>query len=175
MLSSLDADHKLQLILANRAGEPETSDFFSTHPNTQDRVTRAHSAAAQTQIPENSRNRNQNLYYNIIDSMMWGDDPKQGMIKGRDFIHSAMKLKFTVPENFTLRNSLEAVLAQGTGDAEGSTIIFSGANTKDMSISTYASEIWKAYKIEATLENLQEIQVNNTNAVTGSAVAMINN
>ena len=32
MLSSLDADHKLQLILANRAGEPEKSDFFSNLP-----------------------------------------------------------------------------------------------------------------------------------------------
>ena len=167
MLSSLDAEHKLQLTLANRAGEPEKSDFFSTHPNTQDRVTRAHSAAMKTQITENSRNRNQNVYYNIINGMRWGDDPKQGVINGREFIHPTMKLKFTVPENYQLQNSSEAVMARGTGPAEGGVIIFSGASMKDMTISQYGNDIWKTYKIENAIEGVQTMKVNGMDAMTG--------
>ena len=175
MLSSLDADHKLQLILADRAGEPEKSDFFSTHPNTQDRVTRAFGAASQTQIPQNSRNRNQGVFYNIIDGMMWGDDPKQGVIKGREFVHPVMKLKFTAPENYVLQNSAEAVLAKGTGAAEGSVVIFAGASMKDMTIREYGSKIWQAYKTGKTMEGIQDINVNGMNAVTGYATTTINN
>ncbi len=175
MLSSLDADHKLQLILADRAGEPVQSDFFSTHPNTQDRVTRAFSAASQTQIPQNSRNRNQSVFYNTIDGMMWGDDPKQGVIKGREFVHPVMKLKFTAPENYVLQNSAEAVLAKGTGAAEGSVVIFSGASMKDMTIREYGRKIWEAYEIKKPMEGVQDIKVNDMNAVTGYATTTINN
>lgn len=175
MLSSLDADHKLQLVLANRAGEPEKSDFFSTHPNTQDRVTRAHAAAVQTGITENSRDANQNGYFSIINGMRYGDDPKQGVIKGRDFIHPMMKLKFTVPENYTLQNSTDAVMARGTGNAEGSTVIFSGASMKNMTISAYANEIWKAYKIENAMEGSQTFEINGMEASTGYTTMAIEN
>ena len=175
MLSSLDAEHKLQLILANRAGEPEKSDFFSTHPNTQDRVTRAHGAATKTQIPQNSRERNQNLYYSIIDNMRYGDDPKQGLINGRNFVHPVMKLKFTVPENYIIQNTSTAVVARGTGTAEGGTVIFAGASMEGKSIREYGAEIWKAFKIENAMEGIQEIQINNMNTVTGFTTMAINN
>jgi predicted Zn-dependent protease len=175
MLSSLDAEHKLQLILADRAGEPEKSDFFSTHPNTQDRVSRAHAAAIQTGIPENSRDANQSGYFRIINNMRYGDDPKQGIIDGREFIHPVMKLKFTVPDKYALLNSSDAVIARGTGDAAGSSVIFSGASMKDMTISAYASEIWKAYKIENAMEGSQTFEINGMDAATGYTNMAIEN
>ncbi|HPF45711.1 MAG: M48 family metalloprotease [Alphaproteobacteria bacterium] len=167
MLKSLDADHKLQLILANRAGEPEQSDFFSTHPNTQDRVSRAYTEAVNTQIPENSRDRHQDQYFNVIDGMLWGDDPKQGVINGRNFIHPTMKLKFTAPENYVLQNTADAVMARGTGDAEGGVVIFSGGSMKDKTISQYGNEVWSAYKIENPMEGVQTMNVNGMDAMTG--------
>lgn len=167
MLQSLDAEHQLQLILANRAGEPEQSDFFSTHPNTQDRVTRAHAAAAATQIPENSRDRNQDVYFSVIDGMRYGDDPKEGIINGRDFVHPIMKLKFVAPENYLLQNTSQAVMARGTGTAEGSAVIFSGASMKDKTISQYGDEAWKSFEIENEMENVQTMQINGMDAMTG--------
>ncbi|MBT5074783.1 MAG: M48 family metalloprotease [Kordiimonadaceae bacterium] len=174
MLRSLDAEHKLQLVLAERAGEGEKSDFFSTHPNTQDRVSRAFNAATKTQIAQSSRDRRQGLYFNILDGMMWGDDPKQGVINGRDFIHPTMKLKFTAPEKYTLQNTSDTVLARGTGEAEGSIVLFAGASKKDMTIKQYGEKVWQAYKIENTMEDIQDIQINNMNATTGSTTMVIN-
>ncbi len=175
MLNSLDAEHKLQLILANRAGEPEKTDFFSTHPNTQDRVARARQEAIKTQIPENSRNSNRNEYFNIIDGMRYGDDPKQGIINGREFIHPVMKLKFEAPENYILQNSSDAVVARGTGAAEGSAVIFSGASMKDKTITQYGQEAWKAMKVENEMEGVQTTQVNGMDAMTGYTTMAINN
>ena len=175
MLRSLDAEHKLQLILANRAGEPEKTDFFSTHPNTQDRVARAHQEAIKTQIPENSRNPNRNQYFNIIDGMRYGDDPKQGIINGRDFVHPVLKLKFTAPQNYQLQNSSEAVMARGTGNAEGSMVIFSGGSMKDKTISQYGAEVWKAFKIENQMQGVQTMPVNGMDAMTGYTTMAIQN
>lgn len=167
MLQSLDAEHKLQLILADRAGEPQKTDFFSTHPNTQDRVTRAHAAAVATQIPENARDRNQSAYFNLIDGMRYGDDPKEGIINGRNFVHPVMKLKFSAPENYLLQNSSQAVMARGTGSASGSAVIFSGGSMKDKTISQYGAEVWKSFEIENEMQNIQTMQINGMDAMTG--------
>lgn len=175
MLQSLDAEHKLQLILADRAGEPEKTDFFSTHPNTQDRVTRAHAAAQATQIPENSRDRNQSSYFNMIDGMLYGDDPKEGIINGRNFVHPVMKLKFTAPDNFLLQNSSQAVVARGTGDAAGSAVIFSGASMDGMTINQYGQKVWEAFKIENPMQNIQSMDINGMTGMTGYTTMAISN
>lgn len=175
MLNGLDNQHKLELILANRADEPPQSDFNSTHPNTQDRVSRAFQKAAETDIPQNTRDRNKEVYFNIIDGILYGDDPKQGIIQGRDFLHPAMKFKFTVPENYSLQNSSEAVMAKGTGPAEGSVIIFAGASMENKSISEYASAVWTAYKIEDEMQGNQEIKINGMDAYTSYASMTMNN
>jgi len=175
MLNGLDNQHNLQLILANRADEPPRSDFNSTHPNTQDRVRRAYQKAVDTGIAQNVRPRNQDVYFNIIDGMIYGDDPKQGVIQGRDFLHPTMKLKFTVPENYSLQNSSEAVMARGTGPAEGAAIIFSGASMQDNTISDYANAIWKAYKIENEMQGNQNININGMDAYTAYTTMDMNN
>lgn len=174
MLNALDNEHKLQLILADRAGEPQKSDFFSTHPNTQDRVTRAFNGAIGTGIGQNSRNRNQELYFNIIDGMRYGDDPKQGVINGREFLHPTMRLKFTVPENYILQNSSEAVMARGTGAAEGSIILFSGGAMNGSSIMEYGVNTWKEYKISNEIQGLEDININGMDAMTGYTTMSMN-
>ncbi|MDG1858837.1 MAG: M48 family metalloprotease, partial [Emcibacteraceae bacterium] len=166
MLNALDNEHKLQLTLANRSGEGQKSDFNSTHPNTQERVSRAFQKATETGIQQGARNANQELYYNILDGMRYGDDPKQGVIDGREFLHPTMKLKFTVPENYTLKNSSDAVVAVGTGPAESAAIIFSGGSMQNKSITEYATAVWQGNKIENDMQGLQEFKVNGMDAVT---------
>ncbi len=175
MLQSLDAEHKLQLILADRAGEPQKTDFFSTHPNTQDRVTRAHAAAAATQIPENSRDRNQNAYFNIIDGMRYGDDPKEGIINGRNFVHPVMKFKFSAPENYLLQNSSSAVMIRGKGSAEGSAVMFSGASMENMTINQYGQKVWEAFEIENPMQDVQALSINGMEAMTGYTAMAVGN
>src|SRR3546814_8991598 len=48
-----------------------------------------------------------------IDGIMYGDDPKHGVVQGRTFVHPVFRLSFTVPEGFTMQNGTEAVSISG--------------------------------------------------------------
>ncbi len=167
MLKSLDAESNLQDMIANRTGRQRPPEFFSTHPNTRDRVSRAFAAAQKTGIAPNSRSRGKNRYLNAIDGMIYGDDPAQGLIKGQEFSHASMRFRFQVPDNYRLINSSEAVYARGTGPAEGSVIIFSGDMLKGRNMVEYTSQVWKSFVKDAALQGLEDLNVNGMAAVTG--------
>ena len=48
-----------------------------------------------------------------IDGMVFGDDPSQGFVRDRTFVHPGLGVGFTVPEGFVIDNTSDAVLATG--------------------------------------------------------------
>ena len=63
----------------------------------------------------------------MIDGMLFDDDPAQGVIEGRDFIHPMLRLAFTAPYGFGIQNSTTAVAVIGNdGQAQFSTAAYSG-------------------------------------------------
>lgn len=109
MLADLAAQNALdQQISGNARTTPE---WGSTHPDPASRV-RAALAKAQalggTDLP-----RNRDAYLSAIDGMLYGDDPKQGIIDARDFLHPTLKIAFTVPAGFTMQNGAQAVTIAG--------------------------------------------------------------
>ncbi|PHZ86488.1 M48 family metalloprotease [Paremcibacter congregatus] len=167
MLRSLDAQSQLEDAIANRTGQQRPPEFFSTHPNTKDRVTRAHAAARETGLPENSRDRGRDRFLDAINGMTYGDDPAQGVITGRTFSHGPARFSFTVPENYRLLNSSDAVYAQGTGPAEGGVVIFAGDRLKGRNMIEFTSQTWKGLVKDAPLEGLQDFTLNGMEAITG--------
>ncbi|MBL4800338.1 MAG: M48 family metalloprotease [Emcibacter sp.] len=167
MLRSLDAESNLQDAIANRTGQQRPPEFFSTHPNTQDRVSRAFAAAQKTGVVQNSRDPGRDRYLNAIDGMIYGDDPAQGLIKGRTFSHGAMRFKFTVPPNFRLVNSSDMVYAKGVGPADGAIVIFSNDRLKSRNMIEFTSDIWKTFAKEAALRGLEDMTINGMTAITG--------
>ncbi len=175
MLSSLDAQSKLQDMIANRTGQQRPPEFFSTHPNTRDRVSRAFAAAQKTGLAQNSRSRGQDRYLNAIDGMIYGDDPAQGLIKGSVFSHGPLRFTFRVPKHYRLINSAEAVYAKGTGPSEGGVIVFSGNALKGRNMMQYTTQTWKSFVKEAALQGLEDITINGMPAVTGFQNIAVNN
>jgi len=167
MLSSLDAESGLQDIIANRKGQQRPPEFFSTHPNTRDRVSRAFNAAKQTGLPQNSRDRGRDRYLNAIDGMIYGDDPAQGVIKGRIFSHGPLRFRFKVPENYRLSNSSDMIYARGTGPAEGGIIIFAGDELKGRNMIEFTSNTWHKFAKKTALQGLEDVTINGMAAVTG--------
>jgi predicted Zn-dependent protease len=102
------ADYRSSLTLQDKR-----PDFLATHPSTPERVDFAERAARQFGAPgigEVDRDR----YLDGIDSMVFGDDPSQGFVRDRSFIHPGLSIAFTVPEGFVIDNTSDAVLATGT-------------------------------------------------------------
>ncbi|WP_321394951.1 M48 family metalloprotease [Emcibacter sp.] len=175
MLDSLKAEHDLADLIANRTGQERTPEFFSTHPNTEDRAQRALELARTTGIPQGSRDPGHDRYLGVIDGMIYGDNPDQGLIRGRTFWHPKLLFTFDVPENYKLNNSSEAVVAQGSGAAEGSAVIFAGGSASGKSLEQYMNEAWKKISANGALENYQEMTINGMAGLTATTTGSLNN
>jgi predicted Zn-dependent protease len=87
-------------------------DFLASHPSTPERVDFAEKAARQFGAPGVGA-VDRDRYLDGIDGMVFGDDPGQGFVRDRAFIHPGLGIGFTVPEGFVIDNTSEAVLATG--------------------------------------------------------------
>jgi predicted Zn-dependent protease len=83
-------------------------DFISSHPATPERVSLAITNASQYGAQKAERDRND--FLDAIDGLAYGDDPKEGYVRGRSFLHPNLGFTFTAPEGFSLENTAQAVL-----------------------------------------------------------------
>jgi predicted Zn-dependent protease len=96
------------------AGKP---DILATHPSTPDRVAQAINAARQIGAPGIGRT-DRAPYLAAIDGMTFGDDPAEGAIRGRKFLHGRLGFAFLAPEGFVLENAAQALLGVKAGGGE---------------------------------------------------------
>jgi predicted Zn-dependent protease len=97
--------------------DPRAQDFLSSHPATPERVQRAQAAARQYQSAENIE-RDREDYLSAIDNIVYGEDPSEGFVRGRRFLHPKLGFTFTAPENFTLDNTAQAVIGVREGGSQ---------------------------------------------------------
>ncbi|MGE4166923.1 MAG: M48 family metalloprotease, partial [Xanthobacteraceae bacterium] len=93
-------------------------EFLSSHPATPARIRNATANARQFSGPGNGR-RDRVEFLAAIDGMVYGEDPNEGFVRGRRFLHPKLGFTFEAPPNFTLENTAEAVLGvrEGGGQA----------------------------------------------------------
>ena len=88
------------------AGEP---DMLATHPGTSERITLVTRAARLIGAPGlgvDERLR----YLGAIDGIAYGDNPGDGIVRGRRFLHPGLGIAFEVPDGFSIENTRNAVL-----------------------------------------------------------------
>jgi predicted Zn-dependent protease len=102
---------------------PSAPDFLSSHPATPERVTQALANARQYQAPavDNGQSFAQAkaTYLADLNGIVYGEDPSEGFVRGRRFLHPKLGFTFTAPDGFTLDNTAQAVLGikHGGGQA----------------------------------------------------------
>jgi predicted Zn-dependent protease len=99
------------------SADPRAQDFLSSHPATPDRVANAQNTARQYTAPDTSE-RDRDTYLAAIDNIVYGEDPSEGFVRGRRFLHPKLGFTFTAPENFTLDNTAQAVIGVREGGAQ---------------------------------------------------------
>ncbi|WP_026091473.1 M48 family metalloprotease [Blastomonas sp. AAP53] len=122
MLASLAAQ---QAIDARAQGGDARSvpAWASTHPDPARRVSRAATNARKF----GGTNRNRDVFLTRLDGLLYGDDPKQGMVQGREFLHPELGLKFAVPAGYAMQNGTSAVTISGqSAQAQFTTAAYSG-------------------------------------------------
>ncbi|MEM0908942.1 MAG: M48 family metalloprotease [Pseudomonadota bacterium] len=140
------------------------ADFLSSHPTTPARVANARRVARGYAAPGIGRTGRED-YLKILDGALYADDPRQGYVRGREFIHVDFAIAFEVPENYVLKNTSEAVLAT---DGQHTAIRFDTvAPPKGQSPEAYLASGWVKGLIP---ESIRTETVGGLDAALGSAV-----
>jgi predicted Zn-dependent protease len=85
--------------------DPRSIDFLSSHPATPERIANAENTARQ-----HAGGRRDLDFLTALDGLVFGEDPVEGFVRGRRFIHPKHGFAFTAPEGFKLENTAQAVL-----------------------------------------------------------------
>lgn len=149
-LEKLGEHSELARKLAGKEGAPDPStSMFATHPRTPDRVQRAAENAASSKAVVGDIDRDP--YLQRIDGMIYGDDPSQGFVRGRTFVHPELRFAFEAPPGFRLRNTPKAVIG---GDKAGNGMSFDGAAMRSSTLREYMTREWAK---ELKIQNLSRI------------------
>src|SRR5215472_2218251 len=156
--------HNAELRATLHGGDPRSPDFLSSHPATPERVKNAAAAARQFTAPTSSE-RDKAAYLASINGMIYGEDPVDGFVRGRRFIHPKLGFTFMAPEGFVLDNTAQAVL--GTKESAGQALRLDVVKVSpEQSLIEYLNSGW--------IENIdngsvEELVVNGFLAATGTA------
>jgi predicted Zn-dependent protease len=98
--------------------DPRAPDFLSSHPATPERISNALANARQFSGPGAAGGRDKVAYLSDIDGIVFGEDPSEGFVRGRRFLHPRLGFTFTAPEGFALDNTAQAVLGVKRGGGQ---------------------------------------------------------
>src|SRR5205814_3586141 len=76
--------------------DPQLLDFLSSHPATPERMKVAQANAWQYSAP-GSGERDRSAYLGSLDGVVYGEDPSEGFVRGRRFLHPRLGFTFTAP------------------------------------------------------------------------------
>lgn len=106
-LTALDRYVALQSGLSD-SGDP-TSARLATHPSTPERIAEARAAARRIGAPGLGAG-DRAAYLAAIEGVAYGDDPRDGLVRGSRYVNARLAIGFSAPDGFTLDNSTRAVL-----------------------------------------------------------------
>ena len=144
--------------------DPRAPDFLSSHPATPERIKNAQASARQFNAP-GAGERDKADYLAGIDAMVYGEDPSEGFVRGRRFLHPRLGFTFLAPEGFTLDNTAQAVL--GVKESGGQALRFDAVLVPaEQTLAKYLTSGW-IENIDA--KSVEEVGINGLPAATATA------
>lgn len=158
VLQSLAMQNSLDAQLQGR--DATIPEWASTHPNPAGRV-----RAALTRAGNRTGVTNRDTFLGRIDGLIYGDDPRQGVIEGNTFIHPDLRMTFSVPRGYYMINGTDAVSINGQGgQAQLSTGRYGG------NLETYVRQVFQAIggqSAQLAPQTLQRTTINGIPALYG--------
>lgn len=89
------------------SGQSPIPEFMSTHPDPLNRKERVHELANQWQseVEKSEWIEGRNSYLQMIDDLVYGEDPRQGFVEDWVFYHPELKFQLPVPNSWRYANS----------------------------------------------------------------------
>ena len=95
----------------SRRGVPN---FLATHPAPADRVQQvlAYVQKNPTAVGTSGRAADEVDYQRVVDGIVFGDSPSDGIVRGNEFLHPDLRLALAFPKGWEVQNSATQVLAK---------------------------------------------------------------
>jgi predicted Zn-dependent protease len=162
VLESLARQNALEAQL--RGSTNQTPEWASTHPDPASRVRSALTYAGQG----SGGTTNRDTFLTRIDGLVYGDDPKQGVVDGRKFTHPTLRFAFEAPDGFFMVNGTQAVTISGSsGKAQFSGGKLSGS--LDSYITSVFAGLTESNQARITPASIEKTTVNGIPAAYGVA------
>ncbi len=91
------------------AGQSPLPSWLSSHPMPQERIERL--TAMLTEVPPAQRVTEAATYYEHIDGLVYGENPRHGFFRGSTFLHPDLRFRLEFPQGFQTANMTSAVQA----------------------------------------------------------------
>jgi predicted Zn-dependent protease len=167
-LQQLQRSTEFEARMQDQAAGQELFGYFSTHPQTPDRIVRADTLAQEVTTSQNAI-IDRASYLRAINGTVYGDSGSKGFIKGRDFIHPKLKIRFTAPSGFTLKNTDKAVIAR---DQKNALMLFDVVRSDTEDAASYIGARWAA---QVQLTGQERIEVNGLSGATAATTTQLSN
>ena len=135
--------------LSAEAGADGIPNFLSTHPDPADRYEKVHEYTDIVTGPDptpKSYKVNRNQYLNLIDGLIYGDDPKQGFAENNVFYHPELKFQFPYPDGWSI-NNMPTQVQMGPSNGEALMLFTLAAE----------SSLEEAFNAQVTSDNLKTL------------------
>ncbi len=109
-------------MLTTLARIEETSDtkgvpnWMQTHPVAADRVEKVQAAVRDAEQGATKFTTDHDGYLKRMDGLVYGDNPKQGIVRGATFLHGALRFALEFPDAWEVTNGTSAVVARQPGE-----------------------------------------------------------
>ena len=139
-LTSLQRWSAMRAQMMGDKTQARAADLSASHPSTPERIAKANDVARQITAPGFGE-RNREAYLALLNGLDFGDNPAEGLVRGRLFQHPKLGFAFTAPERFVLENSAKALLGLVDG-GEQALRLDSVALPIESSLETYLTTGW---------------------------------
>lgn len=101
--------------VSDRRGVPN---WLSTHPQPTDRVEEVAARVAELKAsPAAAEFRvNREGYLRLIDGLVYGDNPEDGVVRGNMFLHPTLRFELSFPDGWEIQNGQSQVVAKQLGE-----------------------------------------------------------
>ncbi len=140
--------------------------FLSTHPDPGDRYNSVNQHATEWQQKLQGANWkvNKDSYLQLVDGIVYGEDPRQGYTEGNTFYHPELKFRFNYPAGWQFQNSpIQVQMAPTDGSA---LMVFTFAQGSNLQVAADSTLL----QLGVTVQERQSVTVNGLPAIATVSV-----
>jgi predicted Zn-dependent protease len=112
----------------------------ASHPATADRLNIAQTNAGRYAVPGVAE-RDAAVMLANVDGLIYGDDPNDGVVRGRQFLHAGLGFTFAAPPGYSLTRSGEVLVGLRAGGGE-MLLLEPAAVSREQSLADYLASGW---------------------------------